>query len=41
MAQYCFGSMIKEYRHRLNISQEELSFGICDISTLSKIETEF
>lgn len=38
MAQYCFGSMIKEYRHRLNISQEELSFGICDVSTMSKIE---
>lgn len=39
MAQYCFGLMVKEYRNRLNISQEELCSGICDVSTLSKIET--
>lgn len=31
--------MVKEYRNRLNISQEELCYGICDVSTLSKIET--
>lgn len=38
MPQYAFGRMIKEYRKRKNITQEELALGLCDISTLSKIE---
>lgn len=39
MAQYCFGMMVKEYRKRLGVTQEELCDGICDVSTLSKIES--
>ncbi len=38
MPQYAFGRMVKEYRKRKDITQEELALGLCDISTLSKIE---
>ena len=40
MAQYSLGSIIKEARERMNLTQEELSLGICSSQTLSKIETE-
>ena len=35
---YIIGKLIKEFRTRRKISQEELSFGLCAVSTLSKIE---
>lgn len=38
MKEYLIGSLLKEYRTRLNISQEELCFGLCAVSTLSRIE---
>ncbi len=38
MELYQIGKMIKEYRRRQGISQEELSFGICSVATLSNIE---
>lgn len=38
MAHYSVGSMIRDVRERQNYSQEELSFGICTASTLSRIE---
>lgn len=34
------GQLIKEFRERNNISQEELSFDLCAVSTLSRIENE-
>jgi len=39
MSIYSINNQIKVFRERKNISQEELSFGICSVSTLSKIET--
>ena len=36
---YIIGKLIGEFRKRKKISQEELSFGICAVSTLSKIES--
>ena len=38
MENYTIGNIIKEYRIRLKISQEDLSFGLCAVSTLSRIE---
>lgn len=38
MENYIIGSIIKEYRIRLEISQEDLAFGLCAVSTLSRIE---
>lgn len=38
MENYIIGSIIKEYRIRLKISQEDLAFGLCAVSTLSRIE---
>lgn len=38
MKEYLVGNILKEYRTRLNISQEELCFGLCAVSTLSRIE---
>ena len=35
---YIIGKIIKEFRERKNISQEELAFDLCATSTLSKIE---
>ncbi len=35
---YVVGSVIKSEREKLGISQEELCFGICAVSTLSRIE---
>lgn len=35
---YFIGSVIKKEREKNRISQEELSFGICAVSTLSRIE---
>ncbi|MBR4375379.1 MAG: helix-turn-helix transcriptional regulator [Treponema sp.] len=40
MESYRIGTLIKEFRIRKNISQEELSFDLCATSTLSKIESE-
>lgn len=39
MENYFIGTIIKEYRTRLKISQEELCFGLCAVSTLSRIES--
>ena len=39
METYIIGSILKEYRTRLKISQEDLSAGLCDMSTLSRIES--
>lgn len=39
METYIIGSILKEYRMRLKISQEDLSAGLCDMSTLSRIES--
>lgn len=36
---YSIGNVIREYRQRLNISQEELAFDLCAVSTLSRIES--
>ncbi len=38
MADYAVGSIIRDARERQKYSQEELSFGICTASTLSRIE---
>lgn len=38
MAFYKIGNVILKRRIDLNLTQEELSFGICSVSTLSKIE---
>ena len=38
METYIIGSILKEYRTRLNISQEDISFDLCAVSTLSRIE---
>ena len=38
MAFYKIGNVIRKRRIDLNLTQEELSFGICSVSTLSKIE---
>ena len=38
MANYPIGGLIAEMRNRQNLSQEELTEGICAVSTLSKIE---
>ena len=35
---YTVGSIIKNEREKHKISQEELCFGICAVSTLSRIE---
>lgn len=35
---YTIGSVIKHEREKRGISQEELCFGICAVSTLSRIE---
>ena len=35
---YFIGEILKEYRTRFEISQEELSFGLCAVLTLSRIE---
>ena len=39
MVQHCFGAIVREQRTRMHISQEELSDGLCAVSTLSKIES--
>lgn len=38
MEAYIIGSIIKEYRIRLEISQEDLAYGLCAVSTLSRVE---
>ena len=38
METYRIGEIIREQRNRRNISQEELCFGICAVTTLSRIE---
>ncbi len=38
MAYYTIGELIRDARERQNYSQEELSYGICAASTLSRIE---
>ena len=38
MEAYLIGSILKEYRTRFKISQEELCFDLCAVSTLSRIE---
>lgn len=38
MAYYTIGELIRDSRERQNYSQEELSYGICAASTLSRIE---
>lgn len=39
METYIVGGVIKEFRIRYNISQEELCDGLCAVSTLSRIES--
>ncbi|MEG1151873.1 MAG: helix-turn-helix domain-containing protein [Oscillospiraceae bacterium] len=39
MQNYKIGDVIRKKRESLNVSQEELCYGICATSTLSKIET--
>lgn len=39
MKTYIVGGVIKEFRIRYNISQEELCDGLCAVSTLSRIES--
>lgn len=39
MEVYRIGVLLKEYRTRKGISQEELSFDLCAVSTLSRIES--
>lgn len=41
MAVYTMGSIMKEARIRNRLSQEELCYGICSVSTLSKIENGY
>ena len=38
MSDYCMGEIIKKNRKRHNLTQEDLAFGICSVSTLSRIE---
>ena len=38
MAYYTIGELIRDARERQKYSQEELSYGICAVSTLSRIE---
>ena len=38
MAHYAVGSLIRDTRERQNYSQEEICYGICTASTLSRIE---
>lgn len=38
MALYAIGQTIREYRKRRKISQDSLCYGLCDITTLSRIE---
>ena len=38
MASYTIGELIRDARERLHYSQEELCYGICTPSTLSRIE---
>lgn len=38
MEVYLIGSYLKENRKRLKISQEELCYDLCEVSTLSRIE---
>ena len=38
MAYYTVGELIRDARERQKYSQEELSYGICTTSTLSRIE---
>ncbi|WP_294429998.1 helix-turn-helix transcriptional regulator [uncultured Treponema sp.] len=38
MENYLIGTILKEYRTRLNISQEDICFDLCAVSTLSRIE---
>lgn len=35
---YYFGDMLRQARKELNLTQEELAFGICSVGTISKIE---
>ena len=39
MAQYTVGDYIRENRKKAGISQEELAYGVCEASTLSRIES--
>ena len=39
METYLIGNILKEYRTRLNISQEDLCLDLCAVSTLSRIES--
>ncbi len=39
MAKYCIGDFIRDTRERRGFTQEELSYGICSVSSLSRIET--
>lgn len=38
MVHYYFGDMLRQARKELNLTQEELAFGICSVGTISKIE---
>ncbi len=38
MKQLSVGEIIKKHRKQINLTQEELCYGICDVSTLSRIE---
>ena len=39
MENYLIGNVLKEYRTRLKISQEDLCLDLCAVSTLSRIES--
>lgn len=39
MEYYAIGDIVRDARWRHGLTQEELAFGICSVSTLSKIET--
>lgn len=39
MDYYAIGDVLRDARRRHGLTQEELAFGICSVSTLSKIET--
>lgn len=39
MEAYEIGTIMRDARHRHGLTQEELAFGVCSVSTLSKIET--
>jgi len=39
MDAYIIGKLIKEFRVRKGYSQEELCYGLCAVSTLSRIES--